>query len=109
MIKGNEDLERKLIFAPKKIIEMKDGKLLVEVGGEIQCNKIMEITSLASVEVSVSSHLSLNTIKETIRYNNLPNHSESKILEELKQFQVTEVIASVPGTEITVIKQLPMH
>ena len=90
-ITGNKDLERKLTGALQKITEMRDDNLLVEVSSEIQCNKIMEITSVSSVEVSVSPHISLNTIKGTIRYNNLPDHSESKILEELKQFHVTEV------------------
>ena len=90
-ITGNKDLERKLTGAPRKITEMRDGNLLVEVSSEIQCNKIMEITSLASVEVSVSPHRSLKAIKGTIRYYNLPDHSERKILKELKQFHVTEV------------------
>ena len=47
---GNKDMDTKLTGAPIMITEI-DSNLLVEIGSEIQCKKIIQIISLASVKV----------------------------------------------------------
>ena len=90
-IKANRDLERILGGEPKKITELREGKLLIEVQSEQQSIRVREIKKLHNTTVTVTEHNSLNSCKGTIIYSNKPDYSEIELCEELKKFSVTEV------------------
>ena len=90
-IRANKDLEKVLGGEPKKITELREGMLLVEVSSEIQSVRIREIKKLHETKVTVAEHKSLNSTKGTIIYNNKPGYTEKEICEELEKYNVTEV------------------
>ena len=55
-IKANRDLERILGGEPKKITELKEGKLLIEVQSKQQSLRVREINKLHNTTVTVTEH-----------------------------------------------------
>jgi len=90
-MKANRDLETKIGGSPKKVSELRNGSLLVEVNNEQQSKRIVNITSLSTISVTVTEHHSLNKTKGTIRYKNFPQYTEEQIQRELEAYRVTEV------------------
>ena len=90
-IKANTDLERRLGGEPKKITELREGKLLIEVQNEQQSVRVKEIEKLHDTKVTVTEHNSLNSCKGTIIYRNKPEYTEAELCEELRKCNVTEV------------------
>ena len=74
-----------------KISELRNGTLLIEVRNEEQSKNIQKIEVLAGVKVKVTPHSTLNTIRGTIRYNNLPRYDNDTILKELRSQGVTNL------------------
>ena len=64
---------------------------MIEISNESQRIKIQNITALLTYKVKVEQHTNLNSSIGTIRYRNLPQHSERKIQEELESYKVTNV------------------
>ena len=91
VIKANTELETCLGGSPKKLTELKSGGLLLEVTSLQQSQRILGLTSLATCDVSVAPHSSLNTCKGTIYFANKPNYSDVQLLDHLKQFKVTDI------------------
>ena len=52
IIKANKELERYLKGAPKRITELKNGALLIEVNNKEQANRIRQIKYLNNLNVS---------------------------------------------------------
>ena len=63
----------------------------MKANSEEQSILIKNITKLDETKVTVIEHLTLNTIKGTIRYKNSLNFTENDIFQELKQSQDTEI------------------
>ena len=84
-------MENILKGKPKKITELRDGSLLVEVLNKQQSSNIANITNLDGVQVEVTQHAKLNQVKGTIRYIYQPKYSPDDILSELKNYHVTEI------------------
>merc|ERR1712055_418840 len=63
-IKASEQLAQIIKGEPKKVVELSNGNLLVEVLNEEQSNKIK---TLDGVNVTVEEHATLNQIKGTIK------------------------------------------
>ena len=76
---------------PKKITELRDVSLLVEVTSEEQSNQICILTKLDRAEVAVTEHARLNQIQGMIRCANKPNCEIDTILVALKEFNVTNI------------------
>ena len=85
VIKANKQLENILKGKPKKINELRDESLLVEVKDEEQSLRIKNINKLDKVDVTVVEHESLNRIKGTIKYKNQPRYKTEEILEALRE------------------------
>ena len=77
--KANKQMTEKLKGKTKKVTEIRDCNLLVEINIEQQSKLIRTITKLDEAKVTVTEHPSLNTVKGTIRYKNNPNFSENEI------------------------------
>lgn len=90
-ITANKQIMEALSGQPKRITEVKEGHLLIEVNNEQQSRAIARITSLSNVPVKVEPHNQLNKTKGTIRYNNKPNHTDELILKELRPYGATEI------------------
>ena len=91
VIKANKQMSEQIKGKPRKVTELRDGSLLVEVSNEQQSKLIQSIVKLDDTKVTVSEHPSLNTVKGTIRYKNNPNYNEIEILQELKQHKVIDI------------------
>ena len=73
VIKANTELETCLGESPKKLPELKSGGLLIKVTPLQQSQRVLGLTSLATCDVSVGPHSSLNTCEGTIYLPNKPN------------------------------------
>lgn len=92
VIKANRELIKCLGGTkPKKVDELRNGSLLIEVASEKQTEQLRNLKQLDDIPVSVKEHPYLNQVKGTIYYRNRCNYSEKEILEELDQFKVTNV------------------
>ena len=92
VIKANRDMIKALKGArPKKVDELRDGTLLIEVFSEDQGQYLRKITSLANNPVKVSEHKYLNQTKGTIYYRNRCQYTEQEIQNELALQKVTNV------------------
>ena len=90
-IKANRELEIYLKGSPKKMSELKNGSLLIEVDSKEQATKIMQIKCLNNINVMVKKHSSLNYTKGTIRCKKFIDVAEEILVEELKHAKVMEV------------------
>lgn len=72
-------MEKQLGGDLKKVIELKDGTLLIEFTNEQQSNRIKDIKYLRNSNVMATEHKTHSSSKGTIRYRNFPNHTEEKI------------------------------
>ena len=90
-IQANRELEKYLKGSPKKVTELKNGSLLIEVNSKEQATKIKQITNLTNINVIVQEHSTLNYTKGTIRCTRFVDVSEDILIEELNQYKVTEV------------------
>ena len=97
VIRANKHMENILKGKPKKITELRDGSLLVEVLNEQQSNNIANITNLDGVQVEVTQHAKLNQVKGTIRYTNQPKYSPDDILSELKDTETYQTKRYIDG------------
>ena len=75
----------------KKVNELKDGSLLVEVSSEEQSRLILNLRSLDGIAVTITKHNSLNQIKGSIYFRNKYNYTKEQIIEELSEYNVTDV------------------
>ena len=66
-IAANTELEMYLKGQPKKVNELKNGHLLIEVSNKEQATKIQQIKRLNKVNVMVQKHGTLNYTKGIIR------------------------------------------
>jgi len=76
---------------PKKVNELRDGTLLVEVASEEQSKLIRTLKKLDRHEVQVTEHPKLNQVQGTIRYRNQPNYSNEEIVAALSDSNVTAI------------------
>ena len=76
---------------PKKVTEIRDGSLLVEVNNKQQSHLIKTLTKFDETNVTVTKHPTLNTIKVIVMYKNNSNFTEDEIFQELKEADVTEL------------------
>ena len=90
-IKANRELERILKGAPKRITELNNGTILIEAQNEQQSEKIKQIKKICQIEVNIAEHQTLNYTKGTIRSKRFVEEEESKLLEELSRYNVTEI------------------
>ena len=67
-IKANQDLKIKLGGEPKRVTELRNGALLVEVQNEQWSRKIKRIKWLHTINVIATEHNTLNKSKGTICY-----------------------------------------
>ena len=92
VIRANKDLLKALNGTkPKKVDEIRNGTLLVEVQSEEQGRNIQRLTSLDGIPVKISEHAYLNQTKGTIFYRNRCDLTEKEILDELAPLKVTNV------------------
>ena len=92
VIKANKELIKALKGTrPKKVDELRNGTLLVEVQSEDQSQSIRELSILNNIPVKVNEHSFLNQTKGTIYYRNRCGFSEEEIKEELAPYKVTNV------------------
>ena len=90
MIKANKELIRCLNGnRPRKVDELRNGSLLVEVSTEQQSLQIRRLTQLDNTAVSVSEHGHLNQTKGTIYYRNRCNYTNEELQAELSPFNVS--------------------
>jgi len=92
VIKANKELIAALNGTkPKKVDELRNGTLLVEVQNDEQGQYIRRLTALDKIPVKVSEHAYLNQTKGTIFYKNRCEFTENEIMEEFAPFKVTNV------------------
>lgn len=91
IIKANEELEACLGGSPKKVSELRNGALLVEVSSAVQGDALQSLTSLDDCPITVSLHGSLNQCRGTMYYQNKSKYSDEQLLDHLKQYNVTEI------------------
>ena len=92
VIKANKELLRTLKgVKPKKVDEMRNGSLLIEVINEEQGLQLQTLKTLDNTSVQVMKHGFLNQTRGTIYYRNRCNYSEADILDELKEQNVSNV------------------
>lgn len=92
VIKANRELIKGLNGTkPKKVDELRDGSLLVEISNEEQSTLVTKITRLDNMRVKVTEHSYLNQTKGTIYYRNRCKYTDSEILEELASSNVANV------------------
>merc|ERR1712055_563989 len=91
VIKASKQLKQTIKGKPKKVIELYNGNLLVEVSDEDQSREIKTIKKLDGISVIVEEHATLNQIKGTIKYLNHPGYDTDTILEELRPQGVSHV------------------
>ena len=90
-ITANKELEKYIKGTPKRVTELKNGTLLIEVNNKEQATKIQQIKYLNNVSVSVIEHSTLNFTKGTIRCKRFAEVSDDVLLEELRNASVTEL------------------
>ena len=91
MIKANRQLENVVKGKAKKVTELRDGTLLVEVANANQSELIFNLSVLDTTVVEIQPHETLNQIKGTIWYQNKPGYSEDEITNELKSQNVSSI------------------
>ena len=91
VIKANKEIERTIRGTPRSITETRAGHLILEVKTKEQSLDVVKLKRLDTTDVTVEPHKHLNSVKGTIYYRNQPNYSPEEILEELKQYGVTEI------------------
>jgi len=90
-IKANQELERMLKGPPRKVTEKRNGSLLVEVANKTQSMKIIQIKKLDNLDVVVTPDPWLNYTKGTIRSELYCEIGKDALLDELKEFKVTDI------------------
>lgn len=90
-IKANRELERILKGPPKRITELLNGTLLIEVANFTQSQKIVQINKLDNTDVETVEHNSLNFTKGTIRSERYAELDDDILLDELSKYGVTEI------------------
>ena len=92
VIKANKELIQCMKGnRPKKVDELKNGSLLIEVSTEEQSLLLMNLSILDDINVTVCKHPSLNQVKGTIYYRNRCGYTEAEIKEELMPYGVSHV------------------
>lgn len=92
VIKANRELIKCLNDSkPKKVDELRNGSLHVEIASEEQSRSIMKLKRLDNVPIVVSEHKYLNQTKGTIYYRNRCEYSNDELLEELAPCKVTDI------------------
>jgi len=91
VIAANKQMNRILGSKPRKVSELRDGSLLVEVANKQQSALIHTIKKLDQTDVEVSKHSKLNQVQGTIRYANKPNYSTAQILEALGEYKTSDI------------------
>ena len=90
-IMANQDLDIKLGGEPKRVAELRNGALLVEVQNEQQSIEIKTIKKLHTINVIATEHNTVNKSKGTIYYENKPQFMELEILRTDK-FNITDIL-----------------
>jgi len=90
-IAANKQLETVLGGRPKKVNELRNGQLSVEVGSKTQSEAIVQLRALNDIPVCVTPNDRLNQTKGTIRYYNKPGHSYEKMLSEMKDCKAIDI------------------
>ena len=90
-IKANRQLEQILRGPPKRINELLNGTLLIEIANYTQSQKIVQINKLDNIDVETTEHNSLNFTKGTIRSERFSQLDDDVLLEELAKYGVTEL------------------
>ena len=92
VIRANRELLKTLNgVKPKKVDELRNGSLLIEVTCEEQGRQLLTLKSLDNTPVQVMKHGFLNQTKGTIYYRNRCNYTEVELLDELKEQNVSNV------------------
>ncbi|XP_055932960.1 uncharacterized protein LOC129962982 [Argiope bruennichi] len=73
------------------IRKLRSGDLLVEVNSRKQAQQILKLKALATIQINVTTHRTLNSSKGVITYRELLNDTLEKITDELKPEGVTHV------------------
>lgn len=102
VITANRDLERNLNGPPKRLTELRNGSLLIEVTSEEQSIKLQETKSLGGTDITVEPHRTLNQCKGTIHYLNKPNYTDEQLLEYLAPYKVTAIYRIMSKRDNTV-------
>ena len=76
---------------PRKVTEKRNGSLLVEVANKTQSMKIIQIKKLDNLDVVVTPDPWLNYTKGTIRSELYCEIGKDALLDELKEFKVTDI------------------
>ena len=92
---------------PKRIDDLNNGSLLVEVATEEQNHRIRGLWKLVDTEVEVTEHQKLNTIQGTIKYHNKSNLSQKEILDTLKKRIVSNCYNILYQWRITARQEQP--
>ena len=90
-IKANRELLNLLKGRPKRISELRNGDILIEVANNDQSNRIRQIQKLNGHKINVSEHKTLNYTKGTIHSKRFCELDETSLIEELSQSQVTDI------------------
>ena len=90
-ISANQELIRALRGKPKRVSELREGDLLVEVANKEQSDRIRQIKKLGGFTVSVSEHKSLNSTKGTIHSKRFCDLDDEVLSAELAKDHVTEI------------------
>ena len=92
IIRANQQLTHTLKGSkPKKVSELKNGSLLVEVANEEQSNNIINLKYLNDIEIVVAKHDHLNQVKGTIYFRNTFKYSNEDLINELSEHKVTHI------------------
>ena len=91
VIPANKDLRKALKGRPKRVNELKNGNILVEVENKEQSDRIRRVKKLGGLNVSVSEHKTLNSTKGTIHAKRFCDIDEKELLAELAEDHVTDV------------------
>ena len=90
-LEANRELIRNIKGEPKRITELKNGSLLIEVMNKEQSIKIKQIKKLNNIDVVVNEHNSLNSTKGTIYSTRFVSIDDDELLEDLAKYNVTEL------------------
>ena len=90
-IAANKELVKYIKGIPRKVSELKNGSLLIEVATKDQANKIKQIKRLNNVNVTVIPHSTLNYTKGTIRCKRFIDIPEETLIEEMKEENVIDI------------------
>ena len=88
---ANREVEKYLKGSPRKVMELTNGSLLVEVASGDQATKIKQIKSLNNISVTIQEHSTLNYTKGTIRCRRFIDVPEDTFIEELKLYNVRDM------------------